>query len=82
VNTILTPHLRTCSSSEDFKQRLLSLKMTEIIIINGLCPTSCPSIEAEISSSGRDDERISDSVRVMLLVFLKAKGRFGLFLAL
>ena len=62
VNTIVIPHLRTCSSSADFKQRLLSLKMTEIIIINGLCPTSRPSIEAEISSSGRDDESISDSV--------------------
>jgi HEAT repeat protein len=62
VNTIVIPYLRTCSSSEDFKQRLLSLKMTEIIIINGLCPTSRPGTEAEISISGRDDESISDSV--------------------
>lgn len=62
VNTIVIPHLRACTSSADFKQRLLSLKMTETIIINGLCPTSRPGAEADISISGRDDESVSDSV--------------------
>lgn len=62
VNTIVIPHLKTCSLNADFKQRLLSLKMTEIIIINGLCPTSRSGAETEKSISGRDDESVSDSV--------------------
>ncbi|KAL7484354.1 hypothetical protein ACHAW6_009992, partial [Cyclotella cf. meneghiniana] len=37
TNTVI-PHLKTCSHSEDSKQRLLCLKMIEIIITNGLCP--------------------------------------------
>jgi hypothetical protein len=37
TNTVI-PHLKKCSQSEDSKQRLLCLKMIEIIITNGLCP--------------------------------------------
>eukprot|EP00804_Cyclotella_cryptica_P018776 CCRYP_007252-RA/>CCRYP_007252-RA protein AED:0.14 eAED:0.15 QI:0/0/0/1/1/1/2/0/1534 len=38
ITNIVIPHLKTCSQSEDSKQRLLCLKMIEIIITNGLCP--------------------------------------------
>ena len=40
ITNIVLPHLQTCSRSEDAKQRMLSLKMIEIIITNGLCPTT------------------------------------------
>jgi hypothetical protein len=40
ITNIVVPHLKTCSESEDSKQRLLCLKMIEIIITNGLCPAS------------------------------------------
>ena len=65
MNTNVIPHLRTCSTSEDGKQRLLSLKMVEIIVTNGLCQTSRSGIEVENSSPPwpmRDDESVSSSV--------------------
>lgn len=39
ITNIVVPHLKTCSQSGDSKQRLLCLKMVEIIITNGLCPS-------------------------------------------
>jgi len=67
IKKIVIPHLRTCSRSEDSKQRLLSLKMIEIIITNGLCPTTTPhasAVELEPASPGSfcDDESTSSSV--------------------
>ncbi|KAL3817412.1 hypothetical protein ACHAXA_011041 [Cyclostephanos tholiformis] len=62
MNTIVIPHLRMCSISEDGKQRLLTLKMVEIIITNGLCPTSRSGIEVENIAPQlplRDDESVS-----------------------
>lgn len=38
ISKIVIPHLISCSRSEDSKQRMLSLKMIEVIITNGLCP--------------------------------------------
>ncbi|KAL7539881.1 hypothetical protein ACHAXR_009677 [Thalassiosira sp. AJA248-18] len=67
IKNIVIPHLRTCSQSEDSKQRLLSLKMIEIIITNGLCPTPNRTsvVEVEASSPGapgdNDDESIASS---------------------
>ena len=62
IKKTVIPHLRTCSKSEDSKQRLLSLKMIEIIIANGLCPTSHVSIEASPPRPVQDDESLSSSV--------------------
>jgi hypothetical protein len=67
MNTIVIPHLRTCSMSDDGKQRLLSLKMIEIIVTNGLCPTSRSGTEVDNSSPQwpmRDDESVSVSSSV------------------
>merc|ERR1712238_240150 len=65
IRKIVVPHLRTCSRSKDSKQRMLSLKMIEIIVANGLCPTvavgtacSAAVVEAGAASSpvSCDDE--------------------------
>jgi len=48
ITKIVIPHLRTCGMSKDSKQRSLSLKMVEIIITNGLCPTTTTT--AHVSS--------------------------------
>ena len=62
IRNIVIPHLRTCSQSEESKQRLLSLKMVEIIITNGLCPRA--GVEAATSSprSPDDDESTTSSI--------------------
>jgi hypothetical protein len=68
IKTIVIPHLKECSQSEDSKQRLLSLKMIEIIVTNGLCPApiSAGVVETEShfppSPARDDDESISSSV--------------------
>jgi len=35
---IVIPHVRFCCKSQDSKQRILALKMIEVILINGVCP--------------------------------------------
>ncbi len=37
MKTVVMPHLQECRDSDSSKQRLLSLKMVEIILVNGLC---------------------------------------------
>ncbi|KAL7492219.1 hypothetical protein ACHAWT_001389 [Skeletonema menzelii] len=52
ISKIVIPHLKTCSRSEDSKQRMLSLKMIEIIITNGLCPAHLDVVKSgDVSSS-------------------------------
>lgn len=64
VTNIVVPHLLSCSQSEDSKQRLLCLKMIEIIIANGLCPTTQKAdiklMDISLNSSSFDTT--SDSV--------------------
>ena len=56
ISKIVVPHLTTCSQSEDAKQRMLSLKMIEIIITNGLCPARLDVIESrDVSPSSHSD---------------------------
>lgn len=56
IAKIVVPHLKTCSLSEDAKQRMLSLKMIEIIITNGLCPARLDVVESgDVSPSSRND---------------------------
>ena len=64
IKKIVIPHLRTCSQSDDSKQRLLSLKMIEIIITNGLVPRAGGEAESVASSprpSPRDDDESTSS---------------------
>lgn len=45
ISAIVLPHLRKCSESDDSKQRMLSLKMVEVVLLNGVCPpvgNMCP----------------------------------------
>jgi hypothetical protein len=56
ISKIVVPHLKSCSQSEDAKQRMLSLKMIEIIITNGLCPARLDVVESgEVTFSSHGD---------------------------
>jgi len=62
IKMIVIPHLRTCSQSEDSKQRLLSLKMIQIIITNGLCPrVSADEASSTASPQRHDDDESTNS---------------------
>jgi hypothetical protein len=39
IDGIVLPHVLLCSQSLDFKQRVLTLKMIEVILTSGVCPT-------------------------------------------
>ena len=39
ITALVIPHIQTCSKHEDYRQRLLCLKMVEVILINGVCPS-------------------------------------------
>ena len=69
ITKIVIPHLQTCSQSEDSKQRLLSLKMIEIIITNGLCPTQ---VMDHASPSSADDTSISAESPVRMILEIAA----------
>eukprot|EP00984_Skeletonema_dohrnii_P006421 scaffold2298_cov104-Skeletonema_dohrnii-CCMP3373.AAC.2 len=76
IAKIVVPHLKTCSRSEDAKQRMLSLKMIEIIITNGLCPSRVDVVESGASgdmspSSHRDNSEVAtkeSAVRSILTI--------------
>lgn len=38
ITTIVIPHIRKCAMHPNAKQRLLSLKMVEVLLLNGACP--------------------------------------------
>jgi hypothetical protein len=38
IESIVIPHIRDCSMSSDSKQRILSLKMIDVIMTSGICP--------------------------------------------
>ena len=37
MNAIVIPHVKFCHGSQNSKQRMLSLKMIEVIVMNGMC---------------------------------------------
>lgn len=37
ITAIVIPHVEACQNSRDYKQRLLSLKMVEIVLVSGAC---------------------------------------------
>lgn len=53
VNAIVIPHVLHCSKSPDSKQRLLSLKMIEVIIANGICPARRRTLRQDSSDPPR-----------------------------
>ncbi|KAL7454108.1 hypothetical protein ACHAWC_005735 [Mediolabrus comicus] len=75
ISKIVIPHLRSCSQSEDAKQRMLSLKMIEVIITNGLCParvdTDGVGSVSFTSSSDNDSEVVTtkeSAIRTILAI--------------
>jgi hypothetical protein len=75
ISKIVIPHLRSCSQSEDAKQRMLSLKMIEVIIANGLCParvdTEGSGSVSFTSSSDNDSEVVTtkeSAIRTILAI--------------
>merc|ERR1711865_1160428 len=54
IATIVIPHVRKCAMHTNAKQRLLSLKMIEVILLNGACP-------AKWIGGDDEDKRLSDS---------------------
>ena len=40
ISAIVIPQLRKCSESQNCKQRMLSLKMVEVILLNSMCPST------------------------------------------
>jgi len=51
VQSIVLPHVEASRDSPDSKQRLLSLKMVEIIIVNGACQTDRKPIDHVVSQN-------------------------------
>lgn len=51
ISAIVVPHLRACAKSENSKQRMLSLKMVEVIVVNGVCPGSSGPVKAAAARS-------------------------------
>jgi hypothetical protein len=54
MSSIVIPAVRSCALHSDSKQRLLSLKMVEVILLNGVFPSKW-------KAEGDDDENVADS---------------------
>ncbi|CAJ1959593.1 unnamed protein product [Cylindrotheca closterium] len=39
ITALVIPQIHTCVKHSDYRQRLLGLKMVEVILLNGVCPT-------------------------------------------
>ena len=72
ITKIVIPHLRICSQSEDSKQRLLCLKMIEIIITNGLCPTQTGAQSEPASPTSCDNSTVSADSPVRMILEIAA----------
>jgi HEAT repeat protein len=46
ITALVIPHIQACSKHEDYRQRLLCLKMVEVILMNGVCPNKWKDEEA------------------------------------
>lgn len=53
ITSIVIPHIRNCAKHPNAKQRLLSLKMIEVVLLNGACPSKWRGDE--------EGERLADS---------------------
>eukprot|EP00934_Nitzschia_sp_Nitz4_P006150 Nitzschia sp. Nitz4//scaffold300_size22576//527//2643//NITZ4_008541-RA/size22576-processed-gene-0.19-mRNA-1//1//CDS//3329546976//6140//frame0 len=46
ITALVIPQVQSCAKHADYRQRLLSLKMVEVILLNGVCPTKWKDEEA------------------------------------
>ncbi len=46
ITALVIPHIQVCAKHSDYRQRLLGLKMVEVILLNGVCPTRWKDEEA------------------------------------
>lgn len=46
ITALVIPHIQVCSKHSDYRQRLLGLKMVEVILLNGVCPSRWKQEEA------------------------------------
>ena len=53
ITSVVIPHVRRCAVHSNAKQRLLSLKMIEVVLLNGACPAKWKGNE--------EGERLADS---------------------
>lgn len=53
ITSVVIPHVRRCAVHSNAKQRLLSLKMIEVVLLNGACPAKWKGDE--------EGERLADS---------------------
>jgi HEAT repeat protein len=49
ITALVIPQIQTCAKHSDYKQRLLCLKMVEVILMNGVCPAKWKDEEANAS---------------------------------
>jgi len=68
LTAIVVPHLRTCSESSNSKQRMLSLKMVEVLVTNGVCQSAKNAV-GTITASMSDEsaaEKSSSPLKTIL----------------
>eukprot|EP00339_Tiarina_fusa_P025791 CAMPEP_0117081158 /NCGR_PEP_ID=MMETSP0472-20121206/57220_1 /TAXON_ID=693140 ORGANISM="Tiarina fusus, Strain LIS" /NCGR_SAMPLE_ID=MMETSP0472 /ASSEMBLY_ACC=CAM_ASM_000603 /LENGTH=1412 /DNA_ID=CAMNT_0004809011 /DNA_START=289 /DNA_END=4525 /DNA_ORIENTATION=+ len=46
ITALVIPQIQTCAKHSDYRQRLLCLKMVEVILLNGVCPPKWKDEEA------------------------------------
>jgi HEAT repeat protein len=49
ITALVIPQIQSCAKHSDYKQRLLGLKMVEVILMNGVCPAKWKDEEANAS---------------------------------
>lgn len=55
ISSIVIPNIRRCAMDLQSKQRLLSLKMIEVVLINGVCPSKWYSVKDSLTDSPMRD---------------------------
>jgi hypothetical protein len=55
ISSIVIPNIRKCAVDGTSKQRLLSLKMIEIILLNGVCPSKWVSQQESLTDTPMRD---------------------------
>lgn len=66
MSAIVIPHLRACSLKSDSKQRLLSLKMVELILMNGVCPNKRKVLPADAGSERIESSPLRELLEITL----------------
>jgi hypothetical protein len=67
IDGIVLPHVLLCSQSLDFKQRVLTLKMIEVILTSGVCPTKRKHMQKK---SAREPQKLPSPRRELIEIAL------------